>query len=227
MNEKATTPYAECTENVIVLVCEPAVEYGKPIAYQGTTITNALKDFYTFITNHEKVEVLKWIVAQPNFTELKRLSLVENKIFSLYTNQYDEILKTGEIPNNLQIAQKFVNNGYDVFLLSNPKGTKSADFIIRKRNCLYYVEGKTSSGGSSLVHRFEKGAEQADRIVINLTGARRGKSFLSEIKSAFEANENLQVIYIFKASRLIFIKRNEALSKSFLQTLSKIWIGRK
>ena len=225
MNEKATTPYPDRTEDVIVLVCEPAVEYGKPIVYHGTTITNALKDFYTFITNREKVEVLKWIVAQPNFTELKRLSLVENKIFSLYTNQYDEILKTGEIPNNLQIAQKFVDNGYDVFMLSNPKGTKSADFIIRKRNCLYYVEGKTSSGGSSLVHRFEKGAEQADRIVINLTGARRGKSFLSEIKSAFEANENLQVIYIFKASRLIFIKRNEALSKSFLQTLSKIWIG--
>ena len=227
MEEKATTPYPERTEDVIVLVCEPAIEYGKTIVYQGTTITNALKDYYSFTTNREKVDVLKWIVAQTDFTELKRLSMVENKIFTLYPDQYDEILKTGEIPNNLQIAQKFVNNGYDVFLLSNPKGTKSADFIIRKRNCLYYVEGKTSSGGSSLVHRFEKGAKQADRIVINLTGARRGKSFLSEIKSAFEANENLQVIYIFKASRLIFIKRNDALSKTFLPTLSKIWIGRK
>ncbi|MBR4690800.1 MAG: hypothetical protein IKO90_10120 [Bacteroidales bacterium] len=167
MEEKATTPYPERTGNVTVLVCEPAAEYGKTIAYQGTTITNALKDYYSFTTNREKVDVLKWIVSQPNFTELKRLSLAENKIFTLYTNQYDEILKTGETPNNLQIAQKFVSNGYDVFLLSNPKATKSADFIIRKRICLYYVEGKTSSGGSSLVHRFENGAEQADKIAIN------------------------------------------------------------
>ena len=227
MEEKATTPYPECTENVIVLVSEPAAEYGKTIAYQGTTITNALKDYYSFTTNREKVDVLKWIVTQPAFTELKRLSMAENKIFTLYTNQYDEILKTGETPNNLQIAQKFVANGYDVFLLSNPKGTKSADFIIRKRNCLYYVEGKTSTGGGALSTQLEDGAKQADRIVINLIGKRRGKSFLSEIKSAFEANENLQVVYIFKASQLIFIKRNDALSKTFLQDFFKLWIGRK
>ena len=58
---------------------------------------------YTFSTNREKVAVLKWIVAQPEFTELLRFSTAENKIYTLYTNQYDEILKTGEIPNNLQI----------------------------------------------------------------------------------------------------------------------------
>ncbi|MBP5724512.1 MAG: hypothetical protein J6X18_13195, partial [Bacteroidales bacterium] len=86
MEEKATTPYPECTENDIVLVCESATEYGKPILYQGTTITNALKDYYSFTINREKVDVLKWIVAQPNFTELKRLSMSDNKIFTLYTN---------------------------------------------------------------------------------------------------------------------------------------------
>ncbi|MBR4689565.1 MAG: hypothetical protein IKO90_03765 [Bacteroidales bacterium] len=193
MTEKATTPYPECTENIIVLVCEPTTEYGEPIVYQGTTITNALKDYYSFTTNREKVDVLKWIVAQPAFTELKRLSMAENKIFTLYTDQFDEILKTGEIPNNLQIAQKFVENGYDVFLLSNPKGTKSADFIIRTRNCLYYVEGKTSSGGSSLVHRFEKGAEQADRIAVNFIGKINVNILTLELINTFVQNMGLLV----------------------------------
>ena len=96
MIEKEPTPYPERTEDGIVLVYEPAAEYGKPIVYQGTTITNTLKDYYSFTTNHEKVDVLKWIVAQPAFTELKRLSLAENKIYTLYTNQYDEMLQTGE-----------------------------------------------------------------------------------------------------------------------------------
>ena len=223
MEEKATTPYPECTENVIVLVCEPSTEYGRPIVYQGTTISNALKDYYSFTTNREKVDVLKWIVAQPDFTELKRLSLAENKIFTLYTNQYDEILKTGEIPNNLQIAQKFVGNGYDVFLLSNPNATKSTDFIIRQKNRLFYVEGKTSSGGSSLVHRFEKGAEQADRIAINFMGKPKFKPFLAEIISSFEKNENLKELYLFKKSRLISITRKLVNSKICFDVIFKLW----
>ena len=161
MDEKATMPYPERTEDIILLVCEPAAEYGKPIVYQGTTIANALKDYYSFTTNREKVDVLKWIVAQPDFAEMQRFSTTENKIFTLYKNQYDEILKTGEIPNNLQIAQKFVKNGYDVFLLANPRITKSADFIVRQKNKFFYVEGKNSSGGSALSVRLSEGAQQS------------------------------------------------------------------
>ncbi|MBO4778293.1 MAG: hypothetical protein J5588_07350 [Bacteroidales bacterium] len=223
MNEETATPYPERTEEYSLLVCEPATEYGKPIGYQGTTITNALKDYYAFTTNREKVDVLKWIVVQPDFTESQRFSTAENKIYTLYTNQYDEILKTGEIPNNLQIAQKFVANGYDVFLLSNPKATKSADFIIRRRNCLYYVEGKTSSGGSSIEHRFEKGAEQANAIALQFTDTMSLYRLSSAIKTAFERNESLRCLFLFKGKKLIFIKQTDATSKKFYQTFLRLW----
>lgn len=221
MIEKEPTPYPERTEDVIVLVCEPVAEYEKPIVYQGTTITNALKDYYSFTTNREKVDVLKWIVTQPAFTELKRLSLAENKIYTLYTNQYDEILKTGETPNNLQIAQKFVMNGYDVFLLSNPRGTKSADFIIRKKNILFYVEGKTSSGGSTLSGRLSEGAKQADRIVINLTNYSKLKRLAENIKATFIQNPSLRELLIFKGSILIQIDRYLITSKDYSKIIFK------
>ena len=223
MEEKATTPYPECTENVIVLVCEPSAEYGKPIVYQGTTIANALKDYYLFTTNREKVEVLKWIVVQPDFSEMQRFSTTENKVFTLYKSQYDEILQTGETPNNLQIAQKFVANGYDVFLLSNPKGTKSADFIIRKRNCLYYVEGKTSSGGSALSVRLNDGAKQADRIVVNFIGKINVNILTLELVNTFVQNTNLKYTYLFKRTRLIVVTRDMALSKKFDDHFYKLW----
>ena len=226
MDEKATTPYPERTEDVIVLACEPATEYGKPIAYQGTTITNALKDYYSFTTNREKVDVLKWIVAQPDFAEMQRFSTTENKIFTLYKNQYDEILKTGEIPNNLQIAQKFVSNGYDVFLLSNPNATKSADFIIRQRNKVFYVEGKTSSGGSSLVHRFEKGAEQADRMAINFIGIPPTSKITDLIKTQFY-NQKLTVLILFKGRRMIVITRKDCFAKNFEKTFKRVWGSKK
>ncbi|MBO7055382.1 MAG: hypothetical protein J6X18_17345 [Bacteroidales bacterium] len=223
MTEKASIPYPECTEDVIVLVCEPTTEYGRPIVYQGTTIVNALKDYYSLNTNREKVDVLKWIVAQPNFSELKRLSLVGNKIYTLYTNQYDEILKTGETPNNLQIAQKFVGNGYDVFLLANPRTTKSADFIIRKKNCLYYVEGKTSSGGSALTVRLSEGAKQADRIAVNFIGSPQINMLSAEITNIFIQRATLLRIYLFKKSRLLVINRDMALSKKFNDIFYNLW----
>ncbi len=227
MEEKATTPYPECTENDIVLVCEPSAEYGKPIVYQGTTITNVLKDYYSFTTNREKVDVLKWIVVQPDFSEMQRFSTTENKFFTLYKSQYDEILQTGETPNNLQIAQKFVANGYDVFLLSNPKGTKSADFIIRKRNCLYYVEGKTSSGGSALSVRLNDGAKQADRIAINFIQIPSFHEIYTQIKKGFECNPNVKEYFIFKGSRLILISKKMVESKRFDINFKSLWNSNK
>lgn len=223
MIEKEPTPYPLRTEDFCDVVCEPTVDYEKSIVYQGTTITNALKDYNTFSTNREKVEVLKWIVIQKEFTELQRFSTAENKTYTLYTNQYDEILKTGETPNNLQIAQKFVANGYDVFLLSNPKATKSADFIIRKRNCLYYVEGKTSSGDSALSVRLTDGAKQADRIVINFIGNPQINVLSAEITNVFIQKVGLHSIYLFKRSRLIVIKRDMALSKKFNDAFYNLW----
>ena len=227
MTENDTTPYPQGTEANFVIVCEPANDYGKSIEYQGTTIAIALKDYNAFTTNHDKVAVLKWIVAQPDFTELKRLSTIENKVYTLYTNQYDDILKAGETPNNLQIAQKFVINGYDVFLLANPKGTKSADFIIKHKNKLFYVEGKTSSGGSSLVHRFAEGAEQSDRIAVNLYQASSVKKLFTEIRNAFERNTNLRNIFLFKGSRLISIERDFFESTYFEKQFKAIWNRKK
>lgn len=155
MIEKEPTPYPERTENVIVLVCEPATEY--------------------------------------------------------------------ETPNNLQIAQKFVMNGYDVFLLSNPKATKSADFIIQKRNCLYYVEGKTSTGGSALAMRLSDGAKQADRIAINFIGNPQINILSAEITNVFIQNVGLHSIYLFKKSRLIVVTRDMALSKKFSDVFYNLW----
>ena len=223
MTEKAPTPYPECTENNIVLVCEPATEYGKPIVYQGTTITNALKDYYSFTTNREKVDVLKWIVAQPAFTELKRLSLAENKIFTLYTDQFDEILKTGETPNNLQIAQKFVVNGFDVFLLPNPTHSTSADFIVRKKSCLYYVEAKTLNGKNSLDNRLDKGSHQADLIAVDIIGTDNVRYIATKVKNAFICNENIKGLFLFKGSRMLTINRKVAISQKFFKDFLRDW----
>ena len=114
------------------IVAEPVAEYRpteKP-PYAGTSINKAIKDYYACPTNKEKVSVLQWIVENPEFQVLKRYSTAENAVYGLNISQYDDILLSGEMPKNLVIAQKLVANKFDVFLLSNPTSTKSADFVL-------------------------------------------------------------------------------------------------
>ena len=75
MNEETATPYKLRTEYICDVVCESTADYGKPIAYQGTTIANALKDYYTFSTNREKVDVLKFQMEEMNQVCGERLPL--------------------------------------------------------------------------------------------------------------------------------------------------------
>lgn len=215
--------YVIVEDEFILHVEEPASEYNQPPEYQGTTINGAIKDYYSFSTNREKVSVLKWITSQPQFVEMKRFTEGENKIFTLNENEYDEILKTGEMPKNLQIAQKFVKNKYDVFLLSNPSNTKSADFIIKQKGKLFYVEGKTLNGKNSLGHRLNKGAMQSNRISIDIIGTKDLMTIKTEIVKAFEQYKDLQMVMLFKGTRLISIVRESILSKDFDTIFKKIW----
>ncbi|MBR5434380.1 MAG: hypothetical protein IK117_08080 [Bacteroidales bacterium] len=223
MNEEKATPYQLRTEIECGLVSEPEREYRKTIVYHGVTIAKALQDYYSFTTNQEKVSVLKWIVVQPDFTELQRFSTTENKIYTLYTKQYDEILKTGEIPNNLQIAQKFVANGYDVFILPNPAHSKSADFIVQIKDCLYYIEAKTVNGKNSLDNRLNKGAYQSDFIAVDIIGTNNARYIANTIKNAFIHNGNIKCIFLFKGRRMVTILRKVATSQNFCKDFLRDW----
>jgi len=209
--------------NETSLVYEPSTSYSKDTEYIGSSINNAIKDYYEVFTNKEKNAILKWIISQPQFNEMRRFSTNRNKLFALNIFQYDKILEDGEMPQNLDIAKKILANGYDVFMLSNPCFTKSADFIIQKRNKLLYIEGKTTTGNSSLVHCFEAGIKQSDRIILNAIDNCNTKHFSAEIKRAFQKYENLKEIFLLKNSRLLIVTKQIALSKNFDYQFKKLW----
>ena len=211
--------------SVQIIVAEPIGEY-KPIEkspYVGTSINRAIKDYYAYPTNREKISVLQWIVENPEFQVLKRYSTAENSVFGLNISQYDDILLSGEMPKNLAIAQKLVVNKFDVFLLTNPTSTKSADFVLRQNNKLYYVEGKTLDGKNSLDHLIEKGSEQSNRLVIDIIGTTNTNYIMKEIKNAFVCYPLLQDIFLLKGSRLIQISKKMFWAKTFLKTFKIVW----
>ena len=120
--------------------------------------------------NSERVEILKQIVKTSNFEKLKYHSTKNGSIYGINMSNFDKAQSQKEMPKNLTIAKKLANNDYNVYLLSNPNTIKSADFILDKKGKLYYVEGKTLDGANSLDHLLEKGAKQADWVVVNIVG---------------------------------------------------------
>ena len=207
------------------IVAEPIGEY-KPTEkppYAGTSINRAIKDYYACQTNREKVSVLQWIVENPEFQVLKRYSTTENSVYGLNISQYDDILLSGEMPKNLAIAQKLVMNKFDVFLLTNPTSTKSADFVLRQNNKLYYVEGKTLDGKNSLDHLIEKGSEQSNRVVIDIVGTTSTNYIKTIIEKGFERYSVLQELFLLKGSRLIRINRQMSQTKTFMESFKKVW----
>ena len=125
------------------------------------------------------------------------------------------------MPANLALAKKFVAKGYDVYMLPNPKNTRSADYILRKDNKLYYTEGKFLTGKNSLDHKFYK--EQAERISIDVMSSISANYVSSIVKTSFEQYGNLKEVILFKGSRMITIHRKAVTSKSFEKAMLKEW----
>ena len=132
-----------------------------------------------------------------------------------------------ELPKNIHMARKLAQNGYDVYILSNPNNIKSADYIIAINGKVYYVEAKSSTGKSSLDHNFSKVSEQSERILVDITNLRDTTYITKEIINIFNKNSNLQEILLLKKSRLIIIKKQRATSKDFAISFKKEWEKRK
>ena len=177
--------------------------------------------------NSERVEILKQIVKTNKFEKLKYHSNNKGSIYGINLSDFDKALTQKEMPKNLTIAKKLTHNGYDVYLLSNPNSIKSADFILIKNDKLYYVEGKTMNGANSLDTMLSKGANQSDRIVVDIIGTNDADYISREVKFAFQQNKDLKEILLLKGSRLISFKRDAIKSKHFEDTFRKEWTKNK
>ena len=183
-----------------------------------------MKSYHKATSNKDRVELLKEIVEDKSFQEMKYYSTKDNKIYSADIRDFDERLQSiAEMPKNIAIAKKMVANGYNVYLLPNTRDEKSADFIFSKGGRLYYFEGKRMDGTSTLNHLIAKGVTQSDRIVVDVVGIDEMRYIRAEVKKGFERYSNLQQIILLKGKKVISITRQMANDKSFEEIFKKRW----
>lgn len=126
-----------------------------------------------------------------------------------------------DYPNLLNAARKAVTHGYEVFILPNPKGVRTPDFILRHRNVYKLYDLKTIMGKTSAGNRLAESIGQTNRVLINIKTSYEAQRLALDIKHNFEANPNAVEVLVLKGNKEIVVYRSDVRIPTFLQTFRR------
>ena len=117
----------------------------------------------------------------------------------------------------LNAARKAVDHGYKVYILPNPSGTKTADFIFERKGVYRLYELKTIQGVSSVSNRLSDSEGQSNHVLLNLSTRYNGGLLAVQIRDYFNHNPKAIEVLIFKGKSAISIKRSFILQNDFVR----------
>ena len=167
-----------------------------------------LQDLH-YLKGASVINQLKLIINSGEFFPVEG----ELGIFSAISNQSDDY------DNLIKAARKAVEHGYRVYLLPNPKGIRTADFIFVRKGVLKLFDLKTITGKNSVGNRLAESIGQTERVLLNMQTDYNIRRLTLEIKRYFEMSAAVQEVLIYSGSKEISIKRNIASSKGFLKMM--------
>ena len=151
------------------------------------------------------VRQLKEIADHREFLPVKD----EVDIFSVGGEQDNDYI------NLINAARKAVELGYRVFILPNPKGIRTADFIFERKGVYRMYDLKTIQGKASAGTRMNDSIGQANRVLLNMATDYNARLLASDIKEYFENNPEAVEVLIFKGKKVISVVRDHVESPMF------------
>ncbi len=141
-------------------------------------------------------------------------ALTPCRLFRLYVS-----LHVHYNANLLNAARKAVEHGYSVYILPNPKGFRTADYIFERKGVYKMFDLKTIVGRNSVGNRLKESIGQTNRVLLNLKCTYGVRNITDEIRHYFEISPSAVEVLIFTGNKEISIKRNIASSKGFLKMM--------
>jgi hypothetical protein len=132
--------------------------------------------------------------------------------------------KEDDYENLLNAARKAVEHGYKVYMLPNPKGIRTADFIFERKGVYKMFDLKTISGKSSADHRLIGSIGQTNRVLLNITTDYNPGSLARSIKRYFENSSTALEVLVFKGKKTVSITRDLTLSPNYYQLFMKRYL---
>ena len=151
------------------------------------------------------VTLLKEITNHPAYSALK----TDPSIYTIGGERGEDY------DNLLNAARKAVEHGYRVFILPNPKGFRTADFVFERKGVYKMFDLKTISGKSSVSNRLLESVGQTNRVLLNMAVVYNPVALARNIKSYFEKNPYAIEVLIFKGHKIISVLREDVESNTF------------
>lgn len=146
-------------------------------------------------------------------------------IFKPVENEKDIFVAEGshkeDMPSLLDAARKAVAHGNKVYILPNPKGIRTADFIFENKGVYKMYDLKTILGKASVMNRLHESVGQTTHVLLNMATDYRAISLAGSIKKYFEINPNAMEVLVFKGNKSILLKRTSVESRDFFKTFVK------
>jgi len=139
----------------------------------------------------------------------------ETNIFSAIGQESDDYQAL------LNAARKAVVLGYRVYILPNPKGIRTADFIFEQHGIYKMYDLKTIQGRSSVGNRLLESVGQTNHVLLNMITRYNGGRLAAEIRAYFYLNPEAYEVMVFKGKQVFIVKRKFALQKSFIINFRK------
>ncbi len=125
---------------------------------------------------------------------------------------------TPDFQNLIRASRKAVAHGFRVYLLPNPRGTRSADFILERKGTFRIYDLKTVSGKASVRNRLLESIGQANQVVLNMaTKSYNARVLAKDLMYYFHINPSAIEVVIFKGNSLLLVKRMMVADKDFVK----------
>ena len=109
--------------------------------------------------------------------------------------------------NLLNAARKAVDYGYRVFILPNPKGIRTADFIFERKGVYKMFDLKTIVGKSSVSNRLLESIGQSNHVFLNMSTDYDPRLLAKDVRTYFEVNKQAREVLIVKGKKFLSVSR--------------------
>ena len=128
-----------------------------------------------------------------------------------------------DYPALLNAARRAVSHGFQVYILPNPKGVRTADFIFLRKGLYRMYDLKTIQGRSSILNRLVESIGQTNHVLLNLATDYNARLLALQIQKYFEWNPNAAQILIFKGNKMLSVTRRTLDDKNFIARFTRLY----
>ena len=187
---------------------EPFEEDGSVLLAAETSwrgMADELEELH-YLKGAQFINQLKLIIYYGEFSPVDG----ETNIFSAISEQSDDF------DNLINAARKAVAHGNRVYILPNPRGIRTADFIFENKGIFKMYDLKTISGKASLDNRLMESIGQTNHVLINVCSKYNPRLMATQIRNYFQVNPTAIEVLVYKGKKMLIVTRRMAQNPLFL-----------